>query len=106
MYCLTVTYTKGDDTHFDADYYLNTHIPLCADKFGPYGFQGHVLRMAPADAPGGDAHAYAVIDLVFDSAESLGKALEAVGKPVTDDVANYTNVAPKMEFAEFSGTFN
>ncbi len=32
MYCLTVAYPKSEGTHFDLDYYRQTHIPLCARR--------------------------------------------------------------------------
>jgi uncharacterized protein (TIGR02118 family) len=100
MYCLTVSYPKGDDTTFDHDYYSNTHIPLCQRLFGAHGLRGTVLRTAEGKGPGSADLNHASIDLVFDSADSLQAALAAGGKEVTADIVNYTNARPRMSFGE------
>ena len=102
MYCLTVTYPKGEDTTFDHDYYCGTHIPLCQRLFGEHGLRGTVLRTAEGKAPGSDDLNHASIDLVFDSAEGLQAALAAGGKEVTADIVNYTNTTPRMSFGRIS----
>jgi len=33
---MQVVYPIGDDTHFDYDYYLSTHMGLVAEHFGPH----------------------------------------------------------------------
>ena len=100
MFCLTVTYPMGEDTMFDFDYYLDSHIPLCERVFAEYGFRGAVLRTNQGKGPGSGDLNYASVDLVFESIEQLQAALGAGGKGVTADVANYTNVRPQMSFGE------
>lgn len=99
MYCLTVTYPISDGSHFDQEYYVDKHIPLCAELFGPHGFRGTVLRTGQGSAPGKAELNYASIDILFDSAESMGAALQAGGKAVSADLANYTDVKPVMTFS-------
>ena len=36
-----VLYTRGSGTTFDLDYYLNKHIPLAKEIWGPYGMKIH-----------------------------------------------------------------
>lgn len=100
MYCLTVTYPKGDNSTFDHEYYTNTHLPLCQRLFGEHGLRGTVLRTAQGAAPGSGDLNHAELDLVFGSAEELQAALAAGGREVTADVANYTNAKPGMSFSE------
>jgi len=102
MYCLTVTYPKGENTHFDLDYYRDKHIPLCERLFTPHGFRGAVLRVNQGKGPGSADLNYASVDLLFDSAEQLQAALAAGGKEVTADIPNYTNVKAQMSFGEVS----
>jgi uncharacterized protein (TIGR02118 family) len=99
MYCLTVTYPKGEGSTFDFDYYVQKHMPLCAELLGPHGLRGTVLRSGQGAAPGADNLTYASVDLLFDSPESLQAALQAGGAGVTADVPNYTNVKPQMTFS-------
>ncbi len=100
MYCLTVTYPKSETSHFDYDYYLEKHIPLCAEAFAGNGFLGTVLRTNQGSGPGSADLNYASIDLLFESAENLGAALQAGGQVVTADVANYTDARPTMVFSD------
>jgi uncharacterized protein (TIGR02118 family) len=87
----TVLYPNDDDATFDMKYYLAKHMPLVLEKFGPHGMQSYsVLEFQP----GGDGAKpqYSVqATLVFDKAESVGKAVEAAGKPVFGDVENFSN---------------
>ncbi|MCZ6831849.1 MAG: EthD family reductase [Gammaproteobacteria bacterium] len=102
MYCLTVSYPKGEDTTFDHEYYRDTHIPLCQRLFGEHGLRGTVLRTAEGKAPGSDDLNHATIDLIFDSSEGLQAALAAGGKEVSADLVNYTNAKPRMSFCEIT----
>ena len=102
MYCLTVTYPKGEDTHFDFDYYRDTHIPLCESLFTDHGFCGTVLRTDQGKGPGSADLNYASVDLLFESAEHMQRALAAGGKEINGDIENYTNSKPQMSFSEIS----
>jgi uncharacterized protein (TIGR02118 family) len=102
MYCVTVTYPIGEDTHFDQDYYREHHMALCARLFADHGYLGSVLRTNLGKAPGSGDQNYASVDLLFESAEHLGAAMAAGGKEVTADIVNYTNATPSMSFAEIA----
>jgi uncharacterized protein (TIGR02118 family) len=99
MYCLTVSYPKGENSTFDHEYYNDTHIPLCQRLFADHGLRGTVLRTDQGKAPGAGDLNHASIDLVFDSAEGLQAALAAGGREVTADIVNYTNAQPSMSFS-------
>ena len=98
MHCLTVTYPKGENTNFDHDYYVNTHIPLCQRLFGEHGLCGSVLRTEEGKGPGSGDLNHASIDLVFETAEGMQAALAAGGQEVGADIVNYTNTTPRMSF--------
>ena len=106
MYCLTVTYPKGEDTKFDSDYYTGKHIPLCAEAFAEHGFLGTVLRSEQGGAPGATDVNYASIDLLFENREQMQRALQAGGKTVNADLVHYTDVRPKMTFSEVKVSLN
>ena len=99
MYCVTVTYPKSEDTKFNHEYYVEKHIPLCAEAFAEYGFLGTVLRSGQGGAPGATDVNYASIDLLFASQAQMQQALAAAGRVVSADLANYTDAKPKMTFS-------
>ncbi|NHN36578.1 EthD family reductase [Pseudomaricurvus alcaniphilus] len=100
MYCMTVDYPKTEGSEFNFDYYRDRHMPLCAQLFADYGYRGSVLRKAPGKGPGSGDLSWASLDVIFASKEQLQAGLAACGKQVADDVPNYTNVKPRMSFAE------
>ncbi len=102
MYCLTVVYPKGENTHFDMAYYQDTHIPLCARLLADHGYKGYVLRLSEGKGPESADLNYATVDLVFESAEQLQNGLASAGAEINSDVPNYTNVKPRMSFGEIT----
>ena len=102
MYCMTVTYPVGEDTHFDYDYYQATHMPLCARLLADHGYRGVVMRNNSGKGPGSGGLSYVSVDLLFESLEQLQAGLAAGGKEITADIPNYTNVQPQMSFSEAS----
>ena len=99
MYCLTVTYPKSAGSFFDYDYYVEKHIPLCAEAFAAHGFMGTVLRLDQGAAPGATDLSHASIDILFNGLDNLKAALKAGGKVVSEDLGNYTDVKPVMVFS-------
>ena len=100
MYCLTVSYPKSDGSHFDYVYYREKHIPLCRELFSAHGLCGTVLRTNEGKGPGAADLNYATIDIMFESAEHLGAAMQSGGKAVGEDVPKYTDVQPIMSFGD------
>jgi len=100
MYCLTVTYPLGEDTHFDHDYYHDKHMPMCAQLLADHGYLGTVVRNGPGKAPGSSDLDYVSVDLLFEDKEHLQVGLAAAGADIQGDISNYTNCRPKMTFSE------
>ena len=99
MYCLTVSYPKTENDHFDFDYYKNSHLALVKSKFSPLGLQHIVLKTNVGSKPGGDDQYFASVDLVFDSLDSMNAALASAGKEINEDVVNYTSARAKYAFS-------
>jgi uncharacterized protein (TIGR02118 family) len=102
MYCVTVTYPKSEGSSFNYDYYVQNHIPLCAELLAPHGYLGHVLRSNQGEAPGSDELSYASIDLLFESQQQMEAGLAETGESIIADLANYTNVNTQMSFSELT----
>lgn len=100
MYCMIVDYPRGEGSTFDYDYYHSQHMPLCARLFADYGYRGSLLRTSVGKGPGASDLSWACVDLLFATRDDLQAALKAVGGEVSADVPNYTDVRPRMSFAE------
>jgi len=100
MYAMTVNYPKSEDSSFNADYYHNEHMPLCARLLAEHGYQGHILHAGKGAKPGASDKSYATVELLFDSLQSLQAGLGAHGAEITGDIPNYTNVQPEVSFSE------
>lgn len=100
VYKSTVLYPNEDDTKFDLDYYLATHMPLVGQKWKQYGLTGWDVIKHDATV-GGAAPKYLIeATLVWESKEAAEKATTGPeAQEVFGDVPNFTNKQPVL----FSG---
>jgi uncharacterized protein (TIGR02118 family) len=82
-----VIYPAGEDTQFDMDYYLNTHMPLVQKRWGGSGLLNWDVMVGEK---GEDFHVMAT--LTWDKAESFANAPHVA--EVMGDVPNFTNTTP------------
>lgn len=96
MLVVTILYPKTDDSTFDMDYYVDTHMPLFAEVLGDacQGWGSASLRGGKYAAMGWIT---ATDKAAFDAAMAEG------GAKVLGDVPNYTNVQPEMLLGEVTG---
>ena len=100
MVTLTVLYPKSESSHFDHEYYRNTHIPLVRERFTAMGLTGVRLLRGTA-TPDGAAPPFELIGmLTFSSAAELTAALEAHGGEVMADIPNFTNIQAVIQTSE------
>jgi uncharacterized protein (TIGR02118 family) len=101
MISLTVLYPKNEDSHFDMDYYLNTHTPLVKERLTPAGLTGVDLRAGIAGGAPDSPAAYAMIcNLSFNTVEELQSALATHAPELVGDIPNFTNVQPTMQISQ------
>ncbi len=95
MIRMTVSYPSSDASTFDHDYYLATHVPLCAATWKP---------VATSVDKGVNGPNVAAVHLTFESMDHFQAAMADPGSAaVIADVANYTNIAPVMQISEIVG---
>ncbi|KAK0391210.1 hypothetical protein NLU13_0711 [Sarocladium strictum] len=82
-----VIYPAGDDTKFDMDYYLNTHMPLVEKHWGDKGLISWSIIVGEK---GEDFHVMA--HLTWDKVESFANAPHIA--EVMGDIPNFTNTTP------------
>ena len=88
MIRIMVLYPRGEGTHFNSDYWLNTHMPMLNDKWPK-------LKKWEADIAAPDSPYYAVAHIFFDSMDDMQGAMASpeTGE-VLGDIPNYTNTSP------------
>jgi uncharacterized protein (TIGR02118 family) len=87
---LTALYPKTDDSTFDMDYYVNTHLPLVSERIGAV-----VSTSASAGTDFGGPTPYMCVGVInIESMDALATAFGAHGDEIMGDIPNFTNVAP------------
>ena len=92
MITMYVTYAGDAGTRFDREHWINVHLPLVRECWGPYG-----LESASGFFPSGDGGGLiAVAPCVFRDEAAMEAALASPETArVMADVANVTNVRPQ-----------
>lgn len=98
---LQVIYPIADDTQFDMDYYLSTHMPLVGEHMGAH-IQSTLVTKGLAGGPDTPPAFYAVATLTFADQAAMDAAMGAAG-PVVGDIPNFTNTTPHMLVGEVIG---
>lgn len=102
MVKLTVTYPNKPGSRFDADYYLNVHMPMSVKLLG------YALTSVTADIgisgedPGSPAPYAAIAGFTCESAEKFIQAFTAVADQLQSDVPNYTDIEPVIQFSNLT----
>lgn len=93
MATLIVSYPLSQDSTFDRDYYIATHIPLVQNTWGNLGLQSAEI-LFPAAGPQPLA---GLAILRFESQARLDAALSSpAAAKVIGDVGNFTNIVPLL----------
>ena len=100
MVILTVVYPRSASSHFDHEYYVNSHIPLVHNRFDSMGLGSVRLVRGTASMDGSTPPFELIVLLGFSSAQALSAALEAHGGEVVGDVPNFTNIEPLLQISE------
>ena len=95
---LQVVYPITDETNFDYDYYLGTHMPMVDEYFGTH-LERTLVTKGVAGGPDTPPDIYAIATLVFADMDAMNAAL-AKADPVMADIKNFTNTAPQMLVGE------
>ncbi len=91
MITMYVTYAGDAGTKFDRDHWINVHLPLVREAWGPHGLES-VAGFFPSGDGGG---LIAICPCVFRDEAAMEAALaSAATKRVMDDVKKVTDVEP------------
>jgi uncharacterized protein (TIGR02118 family) len=100
MMLLTVLYPAVDGSRFDADYYVDKHMPLVRDRLGSALKEFRAVSGLSGGAPGSAPTYQFLALLAFESAEAMGAGLGQHGEELFADVPNFTDVQPIVQVSE------
>ncbi len=96
MITMYVTYAGQTDTRFDRDHWINVHLPLVRECWGPYGLES-VSGWFPAGDGGGFV---AIAPCVFRDKAAMEAALASPETArVRADVDRVTDIKPQRSLA-------
>lgn len=100
MIRIAASYPRQTGKSFNMDYYLHTHLPLVAKKFGPYGLTKIEVDQGVEKPGGGESPFFAIGYLYFKDIEGFRKAYKEVGGGVIADIMLYTDVKPLIQVGD------
>jgi len=100
MIKVSVLYPKSDNSHFDINYYRDTHMALVRQKLGNACKRTAIESGLAGGAPG-EAPAFAAMGhLYFDSVSDFKTAFGPHAEEILGDIPNFTNVQPTVQISE------
>ncbi|GAA3537083.1 EthD family reductase [Zobellella aerophila] len=99
MIRVSVLYTNSEGCRFDMDYYRDHHIPLLRARLGEVLKQVTVEQGIGGGRPGASAPYLVMCHQLFESVEAFQNAIAPHGAEIMADVANFTDIKPKIQFS-------
>jgi uncharacterized protein (TIGR02118 family) len=100
MIKVTVLYPNKPGSHFDADYYINVHMPMAIELMGP-ALKGVSAEIGLAGgAPGQPAPYAAIAAFTCESVEAFSEAFTPHTQQLMSDIPNYTDIQPVLQMSE------
>jgi uncharacterized protein (TIGR02118 family) len=100
MIKVSVMYVNKPGARFNHDYYRDTHMPLVKARMGDSCLYYTIDKGLAGGAPGSAATYVGMCHIFCDSVESFQRGFGPHAKEITDDIANYTDVAPVIQISE------
>jgi uncharacterized protein (TIGR02118 family) len=99
MVRIAVLYPNKPGSHFDVEYYLNTHMPLAARLIGPAAKAITVEIGRPG--PDGSTPPFAAIGaFTAETMEDFMQAFAPAMGELVADIPNYTDLQPVIQFSD------
>jgi uncharacterized protein (TIGR02118 family) len=99
---ISILYLQSPGSTFNFDYYINIHMPRSIELLSKHpGFKGvSVEKGIPEAVPGTTIFYTAMCHFLFDSVENFMEAFGPHASELQNDMANYTNIQPHIQFNE------
>ncbi len=102
MVKVSILYPTSPGSHFDANYYLKVHMPMCVRLLG------NTLKAASAEIGLSGATAEhpapfaAIASFTCDSVHAFSEAFLPHAEQLQGDIPNYTDIAPVIQISELN----
>ncbi len=100
MVKVTILYPSKPGSHFDADYYLNRHMPLAERLLGPAVKALSVEIGVSGGTPDLPAPFAAICGITCESVKAFTEAFRPHAAELQGDVPNYTDIEPVIQISE------
>jgi uncharacterized protein (TIGR02118 family) len=100
MIKVSVMYPYREGARFDHAYYRDRHMPMVKARLGRACAYYTIEKGAAGHAPGTPPAFVAMCGFLCDSAEAYEAAMHPHRAEVLRDIANYTDIAPVLQFSE------
>ena len=100
MIKVSVIYPNDEGSHFDMDYYVSKHVPLCQQLLGPALQRVEIDEGLSGAAPDSRAPYVAAVHMYFESTAAFYEAFGPHAAAIRKDVPNYTNLRPVTQIAK------
>ncbi len=95
MLKVSVLYPRSSDSHFDIEYYKNSHMPMVEKFLGDACIRTEVEGAISAEQP-----FLAMGHVYFESMESFQNHYPEHAEKIRDDIVNYTNITPVVQMSQ------
>lgn len=102
MVRVSVLYPNKPGSRFNADYYLNTHMPLAARLLGASITSATAEIGIAGSAPGEPPAFAAIAGFVCESAETFMQAFMPIANRLQGDIPNYTDIEPIIQISSLT----
>jgi len=100
MIKVNVMYPYTEGARFDHAYYRDRHMPMVKTRLGSACAYYTVEKGLAGRAPGAPPAFVAMCAFICDSVEGYQAATQEHGAEIRGDIANYTDIAPVIQFSE------
>ena len=100
MIKVSVLYPYSENSHFDIDYYVNTHAPMASKKIGS-ALKGFAIEHGSCGREPGSSPTYiAMGHMYYDSIEDFQTAYGSHAEVIRRDIPNYTDITPILQISD------
>lgn len=100
MVKVSVLYPNKDGSHFDAEHYVNTHMPMAARLLGP-AVKAISVEIGLAGVGLGEAPPFAAMcGFTCETVGDFMRAFAPVAGQLHGDIPNYTDIPPVIQISE------
>jgi len=102
MIRVSVLYPNKPGSRFDADYYVNVHMPMAGRLLGQ-AIKGMTAEIGVAAVNPDEAAPFAAIaGFICETVEAFMQAFTPVSGQLQKDIPNYTNIEPILQFSDLT----